>query len=213
MQPLARRLASIAIVLAAAASIGCGSARETALPAGSRVLIVGDSITAGYGIDSASAWPAQLAQRTGWQVVAAGVSGDRTAGGVERLPPLLEEHSPALVIIELGGNDMLRRVPDAEIAANLQRMIENARARGASVVLMAPPQPTALGAMTGFSAADLYRDVAKRTKVRLIEKAMPAVLSDSKLKIDMLHPTAEGHRLLAEKAAVELEAMGYASKR
>jgi lysophospholipase L1-like esterase len=114
----------IAMALFVATLAACGASREKALPPGSVVLIIGDSITAGYGVDAKQAWPAELAQRTSWHVVAAGISGDRTAGGRDRLPALLDEHVPALVIIELGGNDLLRHVPEAEIGANLATMIE-----------------------------------------------------------------------------------------
>ena len=180
---------------------------------GSTVLVIGDSITAGYGVDAAAAWPAQLAQRTGWRVIAAGVSGDRTAGGRQRLPALLEEHAPALVIVELGGNDMLRGVATTEIIANLEAMIDAAQARGARVVLMAAPQPNALGLVTGLSPAPFYRQLGERTKVPLIEKALPAVLSDSTLKQDALHPTADGHTVLAERAVAELETIGLIGRR
>jgi acyl-CoA hydrolase len=203
----------IAMVLFVAVLAACGASREKALPPGSVVLIIGDSITAGYGVDAKEAWPAALAQRTSWHVVAAGISGDRTAGGLERLPALLDEHVPALVIIELGGNDLLRHLPETEIGANLTTMIDNVRTRGARVVLMAAPQPTAVGALTGLSAASLYRDVAQRTKVPLIDKALPAVLSDARLKLDALHPTAEGHRVLADRALDELIAIGFVARR
>jgi lysophospholipase L1-like esterase len=141
-------------------------------------------------------------------VIAAGVSGDRTAGGRARLPSLLDEHSPSLVIIELGGNDMLRGVSAADIVANLEAMIADARARNARVVLMAAPQPSALGTLTGFSPAPFYRDLATKQKIALIEDALPTVLSDSKLKLDALHPTAEGHAVLSARAADELARMG-----
>ena len=213
LTPAGRSLALIAMALIIAATTACGGAREKTLPAGAVVLIVGDSITAGYGVEASEAWPAQLAQRTGWRVIAAGISGDRTAGGRDRMPALLEEHSPALVIIELGGNDLLRHLPETEIAANLDTMIDNARAHGAKVVLMAAPQPTAFGVLTGLSAAHLFRDVAQRMKVPLIEKALPAVLSDPGLKLDALHPTPAGHRVLAERAFDELAAIGFVTRR
>ena len=208
-----RRLAFVAAALVALPMSGCSGPREAPLPAGATVVVIGDSITAGYGVSAEAAWPAQLAQRTGWHVIAAGVSGDRTAGGRERLPALLDEHAPALVIIELGGNDMLRGVPTARIVANLEAMIEAARARGAKAVLMAVPQPNALGLLTGLAPAALYRDLGERAKVPLIEKALPAVLSQSKLKQDALHPSAEGHRVLAELAAGELEKIGFVGRR
>jgi len=199
----------IAVAFALVALAGCGSSsREAALPEGSVVLVIGDSITSGYGLAPEQAWPAQLAQRTGWKVIAAGVSGDRTAGGRARLPALLGEHSPALVIIELGGNDLLRGVSAADIVANLEAMIAAARAHNARIVLMAAPQPTAMGTLTGFSAAPFYRDLATRQKVALIENALPAVLSESKLRLDALHPTAEGHAVLSERAVDELAKNG-----
>jgi len=208
-----QRLAVIAAALVALPMSGCSGPREAPLPAGATVVVIGDSITAGHGVGADAAWPAQLALRTGWRVIAAGVSGDRTAGGRARLPALLDEHAPALVIIELGGNDMLRGVPPAEIVANLEAMVDATRARGAKAVLMAAPQPNALGLLTGLSAAALYRDLGERARIPLIEKALPAVLSDGKLKLDALHPTAEGHKVLAERAVGELGEIGFVARR
>ena len=203
-------IAAVAILVALAA---CGGKRETPLPAGTAVLVIGDSITAGYGVAETQAWPARLAERTGWNVIAAGINGDRTAGGRERLPALLDAHAPAALVIELGGNDMLRGVADATIVANLDAMIDAATARGVKVVLMAVPRPNALGALTGFTAASFYGDLAKRRNLPLVEKALPSVLSESSLKQDALHPTAEGHRALAERTADELAAIGLVDRR
>ena len=146
-------------------------------------------------------------------MIAAGISGDQTAGGRARLPALLEEHSPQAVIIELGGNDMLRGVADPEIVANLDAMIDAVQQRGAKVVLMSVPRPNALGALTGLSAARFYRELAQRRRIPLIEKALPAVLSESKLKLDLLHPTAQGHQQLAERTVDELRDIGWISRR
>ena len=209
MNRIARFLGVTAAVLVAA----CSSLREVALPAGSVVLIVGDSISAGYGVAPDQAWPARLAQRTGWRIVAAGVSGDRTAGGRERLPGLIDEHRPALVLIELGGNDLLRGIPAAEITGNLDAMIVTARASGARVALMAAPQPSALGALTGLAPADLYADLAERRKVPLIGKALASVLSDPALRSDAIHPNASGHGALADRAFEELLRSGVVAPR
>jgi acyl-CoA thioesterase-1 len=204
MKAIARCLCAVAALVAAA----CGDQREAALPAGSVVLVVGDSISAGYGVEPQQAWPARLAQRTGWRIVAAGINGDRTSGGRQRLPALIDEHRPALVLIELGGNDLLRGVPAAQIAGNLDAMIEKARAGGARVALMAAPQPSVLGAVTGLAAAGLYADLARRRKVPLIEHALPSVLSDADLRQDAIHPNAAGHGVLAERAFEELARSG-----
>jgi acyl-CoA hydrolase len=208
---VAKALVVALVVLVALAA--CGGRREAPLPAGATVLVVGDSITAGYGVGEAQAWPARLAERTGWKVIAAGINGDRTAGGRERLPALLDAHAPAAVVIELGGNDMLRGVADETIVANLDAMIDAAAARGAKVVLMAAPRPSALGALTRFTAASFYRDLAQRRAVPLVERALPSVLSESSLRLDALHPTAEGHRALAERTAEELAASGLVARR
>jgi acyl-CoA hydrolase len=209
----ALRLACVAVALAVAfAVVACGSPREAPLPAGSVVLVVGDSITAGFGVDAGEAWPSRIAQRTGWRVVAAGVNGERTAGGRARLPELVDEHRPALVLIELGGNDLLRGVPAAEIAGNLEAMIKTARAGGARVALIAAPQPSALGVLTGLAPAGVYGEVAKRAKVPLVEKALPTVLSEETLRQDAVHPNAAGHDALAERALAELARSGLATR-
>lgn len=211
--PSLRSLAVATAVLALLTLAACGGPREAALAAGTPVLVIGDSITAGFGVGEAAAWPAQLAQLTGWRVVAAGVSGDGTAGGRERLPPLLDAHQPALVIIELGGNDLLRGVALAEIKGNLEAMIAEARARGARVALIAAPQPSAIGLLTSLAPAALFGEVARRAKVPLVEKALPSVLSERDLKLDALHPNAAGHRILAERVKDELVGIGLVAKR
>ncbi len=188
----------------------CSHPTEQALPRGTRVLALGDSLTAGYGVNPTEAWPVLLASRTGWEIVNAGVSGDTSAGGLQRLPALLEEYSPALVFVSLGGNDMLRRVPQPETVANLNRILDLIHAHGAKTVLLATPKPSITGAVfNSLSAADFYQLIAESHKVPLIEDALPDVLSDPKLKVDALHPNAAGHLLLTEKLFKSLKSIGY----
>jgi acyl-CoA thioesterase I len=92
-------------------------------------------------------------------------------------------------------------------------MVDAAQAHGARVALMAVPQPSAIGLLTGLSAAAFYTQFAQRRKIVLIARALPAVLSDASLKIDALHPNLEGHRALAERAAVELADAGLLRRR
>jgi len=177
----------------------CTRPGEERLAPGSVVLALGDSITAGYGIARSQAWPAQLAAHSGWTVVDAGVSGDTTSGALERLPDLLETHLPKLVIVEIGGNDMLRRIDARQIEANLRTIIDLAQQRGARVVLLGIPRPSAIGAATGrLSAAEVYADVAKRSRSMIVHDAVADVLSDAALRLDPLHPNEAGHRRLAE---------------
>jgi acyl-CoA thioesterase I len=190
----------------------CGKAvKEAAIPPGSLIVALGDSLTAGAGVSPEQAWPALLASHTGWVVVNGGVSGDTSAEALRRLPSLLEEHKPSLVLVTLGGNDMLRHIPAQETVANLGRIFELIKAQGAKAALLATPKPSIAGAVfQKLSAADFYRVVAKQYQVPLIEDAIPEVLSDPQLKGDPLHPNVEGHVLLSGKIFEALKDIGYA---
>jgi len=198
-----------AIILVAACS---PKHKEAALPAGSRVLALGDSLTQGAGVTPEQAWPNLLAGKTGWAVVNGGVNGDTSEGALRRLPGLLEQHSPVLVLVTLGGNDMLRHVPPQQTVANLEQTLARIRAHGAQPVLLATPIPSPMRAVfQNLSAPDFYRTLAEAQHVPLIEDSIADVLSDPKLKGDPLHPNAAGHELLSEKIFRELQKIGYAN--
>ena len=187
----------------------CSGPTEAPLARQAVVLVLGDSISAGHGLSREQSWVAQLAPISGWQLINGGVSGDTSQQGRARLPALLEEHRPAAVIIELGGNDMLRRLSTAETVGTLDAMIADVRVAGARPILMAIPAPSVAGAAFGsLSDADFYAEIAKRQKVPLIEGAVAEVLSKSAWKLDQLHPNAEGHRELAAKVAEKLRRIG-----
>ncbi|MEW5903987.1 MAG: arylesterase [Pseudomonadota bacterium] len=190
----------------------CGETeRFPLLPPGTVVLALGDSLTAGAGVATEQAWPALLARRTGWQVINGGVNGDTSAQGLQRLPDLLDEFHPALVLVTLGGNDMLRHLPVSETEQNLTRAIVKCRIENAGVVLLATPQPSLAGAvLRNLSAPEFYRQVAAAQAVPLIEDVIPDVLSDPTLKGDQVHPNAQGHALIAERVYAALRDLGYA---
>lgn len=197
-----------AIVLIAACS---AKTKEQALPAGSQVLALGDSLTQGAGVTREEAWPDLLARKTGWVVVNGGVNGDTSEAALQRLPNLLKQHNPVLVLVTLGGNDMLRHIPEQQTIANLERILALIKAHGAKPVLLATPNPSPMRAVfQHLSAPDFYRKIAEAQHVPLIEDAIADVLSDPKLKGDALHPNAEGHVRLAEKIYKELQSIGYA---
>lgn len=205
---LRRVMLPVAVALLVAA---CGSEpEEAALPSGSKVLALGDSLTAGVGVTPEQAWPDLLAERTGWEVVNGGVSGDKSSDALERLPALLEEHRPVLVLVALGGNDMLRHVPEPETVANLVKIIAMVKEQGATPLLLATPRPSVAGAVfQTLSPPEFYRQVADEHGVPLIEDAIPEVLSDPQLKGDPLHPNAEGHAMLSGKIFDALQKIGY----
>jgi acyl-CoA thioesterase-1 len=200
-------LLSTILVLATA----CSEVKEEAIPPGSMVLALGDSLTEGAGVTREEAWPNLLANRTGWVVINGGVSGDTSEGALRRLPSLLEQHKPVLVLVALGGNDMLRHLPQQETVANLEQILALIKAQGAKPVLLATPQPSIAGAVfQHLSAADFYRQISDAQKVPLIKDAIADVISEPQLKGDPLHPNAAGHALLAEKIFGELKTIGYA---
>ncbi len=205
---IARGVLALLVVLLA---VACGGdKKQAALPSGSKVLALGDSLTAPHGVKPGEDWPTLLGQKTGWVVINAGISGNTSAQALERLPALLDEHQPQLVLVSLGGNDMLRKLPQTQTVANLGRMLDLAKASGARTVLLATPKPSIAGAVfNSLSPADFYPEVAKDKKVPLIADALPEVLSDTALKSDQLHPNAAGHALLASKIFEALQKIGF----
>ncbi|MDD4102824.1 MAG: GDSL-type esterase/lipase family protein, partial [Kiritimatiellae bacterium] len=160
----------------------------------------GDSLTHGTGASDAESYPAVLAVLLGCETVNAGVPGEVTSEGLGRLPGTLLRHSPDLVVLCHGGNDMLRKVPDQEIESNLRRMIELSHESGAEVLLLGVPRPGLL-----LRAPDFYGAVAAEAGAAYDKKTIARVLSRGALKSDPIHPNASGYREIAEKIARRLE--------
>ncbi len=197
-------------VLFAALLAACSGKKAEPLAPGSAVLALGDSITAGYGLAPEQAWPAQLAARTGWKVVNGGVSGDTAGDALARLPALLEAHAPKLVLVALGGNDMLRKLPEAQTRGDLARIVALARGAHALPVLIATPKPSVAGAVfQRLAAPPFYAELAQELQMPLLEEAIPAVLSNPEFKLDPLHPNADGQTALAGKLFDGLRRLGY----
>jgi len=159
------------------------------------ILAFGDSLTAGTGAAPQASYPAQLEILTGRQVVNAGNPGELSRGGVARLPALLDEHRPDLLILTHGGNDLLRRVDPNETRENLETMIGLARERGAEVLLVAVPTP----ALLRLRSDPLYAEIGQRLQVPVENGAIAHVLSRDALKADPIHPNGTGYRHLAER--------------
>ncbi len=160
------------------------------------VLAFGDSLTYGKGAIRESSYPAVLARKLDRDVVNAGISGEVSAAGLQRLPKLLEAHQPTLVILCHGGNDFLRRLDKAALKENLRRMILLAREAGADVVLVGVPQFGLL-----LSPAPLYKELATELELTYEDKILSDILTERSLKSDQIHPNAEGYRLMAEAIA------------
>ena len=204
-----RRFVQISALLAAALTACSKTAPHAALPEGSTILALGDSLTAGYGADATAAYPAVLAGFTGWQVINGGVSGNTSAQALARLPALMRRQ-PQLVLVSIGGNDFLRKVPEADTRSNIRQIVQQIKAAGVPAVLVAVPYFTT-GALFGrLSEHPMYEELAAELNVPLLKGAWAEVLGNKKLKSDQIHANAQGYRVFAEKMWAFLKQQGFA---
>jgi acyl-CoA thioesterase-1 len=164
------------------------------------LLVVGDSLSAAFGIPYDSGWVqllgADYAQHN-WKVINASITGDTTGGGLARLPSLLAEHSPSIVIIELGANDGLRGYPLKTIETNLQKMIEMAQAKNAKVVLIGMLIPPNYGKRYTEGFAANYVSLAQRYNTALIPFLLDKVATKPELMLaDRLHPNQQAQPII-----------------
>jgi len=194
---LKSRLKTLFVLLPLLLLAGC-DARSTirSLAPGATVLAFGDSLTHGNGAAAGESYPAQLEALLGVRVVNAGVPGEVSAAGRQRLPGVLEQVQPRLVILIHGGNDFLRRLDVAQTKQNLRAMIEACRQQGADVILAGVPQ---LGLF--LAPAPFYAELAEEYRLPYLEDTLSDILKDNRLKSDTIHPTAAGYRQLAAALA------------
>jgi acyl-CoA thioesterase-1 len=175
------------------------------------ILVLGDSLSAGYGIRVEQGWVALLQKRLvskgyGHRVINASSSGETTGGALARLPRALERHRPAVVIIELGGNDGLRGLPIADVRANFEALIRLSRKAGACVLLIGMRIPPNYGPAYTGAFHDLYGDLAKRHRLPLVPFFLDGIaLDDSLMQDDGLHPNAAAQPKLLEQTWPRLE--------
>lgn len=200
-----------ALAVLALAVVACGGGAPTydPLPPGTVVLAFGDSVTYGTGAGRDNGYPVRLAELTGWEVVNAGIPGDTAKNARSRIDEALDTVRPALVIIELGGNDFLRRAQPSLVKEDLRAIIRSVRAAGAIPVVVAVPQVSLFGAATGtLSDAGIFEELADEERIVLIEGVFARVLSDDALRADRIHPNAEGYREMAQGFADALADVG-----
>lgn len=167
-------------------------------------MVLGDSLSAGFGLEIRESWVTLLQQRLvdegyGYQVVNASISGDTTAGGLARLPRVLERHRPSIVIVELGGNDGLRGLPVPRLRANLEQMISLAAEAGARVLLAGIQIPPNYGPRYARAFAEVFPSLAAERQVPLIDFILQDVALDpSLMQADGIHPNAAGQPVILE---------------
>jgi acyl-CoA thioesterase-1 len=166
------------------------------------ILVVGDSLSAEYGIARGTGWVALLekrlaAEKLAWRVVNASISGDTTSGGRSRLPALLQREKPAVVVIELGGNDALRGLPLNATRDNLRAMAQAAKAAGARVLIAGMQMPPNYGRQYGQQFEQLFAEVAKAEGAALVPFFLAGVAdgpnAERNFQPDRIHPVAAAH--------------------
>ena len=199
-ESLVRRCVTGLICLLLAA---CGEPGFRPLAAGETILAFGDSLTEGRGVNPAQSYPSVLASLSGHPVINGGVSGELSRAGRARLPGLLAEHRPALVILLEGGNDILHGSGEGELKANLAAMIEAVQGSGAQVLLVAVPRKSLFA-----DGAPLYGELAEQYGLVLDNDSLGELLRTPGLKSDAVHLNAQGYGALAERLHRLLQARG-----
>lgn len=187
----------------------CGALLSSHMAMAKTILVLGDSISAGYGIRPEQGWVNKLQQRlntapyaTGQHhVINASVSGETSSGGLARLPLLLTKHKPDVVVIELGGNDGLRGQPPTLMASNLTRLIQMTQAKKADVILLGMKIPPNYGSAYTQAFEQVFPSVSKKTNVALMPFFLDGVAGHTTLmQADRIHPRAEAQTILLDNA-------------
>lgn len=202
------KILKISLILTAITIMGCSKKVEIdvkTLGKEDTILAFGDSLTFGMGAKANESYPEQLSNITGYHVVNGGLNGDTANGALPRLKREIEESQPKLVILALGGNDMLKK-QDEKLEENLTTLIKYIKEKDIQVVMLATPQPNVFSHMIGtLKDASLYSNVAQNTQTFLIEDVYSNYLSQKKYKSDLIHLNADGYNLVAQDIAKELK--------
>ena len=208
--------ASVAAALACASAPTGASTLAPPLPsAGAReIVVVGDSVSAEYGLARGTGWVALLGQRLvaeklPWTVSNASISGDTTSGGLARLPTVLKLHHPKVVVIELGGNDALRGTPMSDTRKNLDAMAALAIASGARVLIAGMMVPPNFGKKYEADFAKMYADVAAAHHAALVPFIFKGIAdrpdADDWFQADRIHPIAKAHPIILDNVWAQLK--------
>ena len=200
---LMNRLLYICISLALLITSCSDSERLTSLNNQQAILAFGDSLTYGNGADVSQSYPEQLSQLLNMEVINAGISGEKSKQGLQRLSALLDEYQPQLLLLCHGGNDILKKQNLNSMKENLAGMIEMTQNRGIQVVLISVP-----GATLFLPDIEQYQELAEQYNIPLENNIIKDVLKQASLHSDAIHPNAQGYQLIAEAVYTLLEDNG-----
>ena len=204
-------LALAGIGLAATIGLyGCGSEpAQSVLPAGSTVIALGDSLTYGYGASTETAYPTVLAEMSKWKVINAGVNGNTSADVLNRVEEITKQN-PDLVLLGVGGNDVLQRMAPDTTRSNIIATIDSLQSKNIDIVLIAEPHLSTSALFGKASDNPLYEDIAEAKGIPLYSDGWSNILSNEALKSDRIHANAAGYRQFAEGLHEYLTEQGLA---
>ena len=192
------KVMALTLMSAAVATSSCSREQpKEYLPADSTVVALGDSLTYGYGATPQTSYPAILAELTGWQIINAGVNGDTSADVLARSAAIIAQN-PDLVLLGVGGNDVLSRTEPLTTKANISATIATIKAANIPVVLIAEPYFSSSALFGRASDNPIYKEIATSEEIPLYSKGWSEVLSDDSLKSDQIHANAAGYRHFAQ---------------
>ena len=173
----------------------CGEKPKTLgkLPSDAVILAFGDSLTFGTGASSRHDYPSILSKLTSLEVINEGVPGEISRDGLKRLPTLLDEYRPKVLILIHGGNDIIRQIPGEQTVSNLKQMIALANSRHIAVVMLGVPKP----GLFMLDSAEFYQTIANEEKILADLETLPEILGDNGLKSDWIHPNDAGYERMA----------------
>lgn len=169
------------------------------------ILAFGDSLTYGYNVEADESYPSLLQHLSRHTIINAGILGETSEDGLKRLLPLLENKDIKLMILCFGGNDIMQRLAMNRLKANLKTMIQMAKEKEISILLVSVPNIS----LFGLSALDLYEEVAEEENIPLITGVLADILSTPSLKSDQVHPNNKGYKILANKIYEKLKEVGF----
>ena len=196
----------LSLVMSALFLSSCSQAKLPVLQPEDVIVAFGDSLTAGYGVDKNQSYPIVLANMTGLKVINAGISGETTAEGLERLPEVLETYQPRLVILLEGGNDVLQKVSESQIKSNLKQMIQLIQQRDTGVLLVSVPERKLFG-----SSLALYSELASEYAIPIEEDIVVSLMKRLSMKSDYVHFNAQGYQAMAQAIYESLQTNGAIS--
>ena len=191
----------------------CGnhSPSHSRIAKGSKVIALGDSLTFGYGATPETAYPTILADKTGWNIINEGINGDTSQGVLNRLDGIIEKN-PALILLGIGGNDVLQKVAPTTTHANISNIVDKIKSANIALVLIAEPYLSTSALFGSASDNPIYANIAKEKEVPLFAKGdggWSTILSDKSLKSDQIHANAQGYAKFADNLYQFLQNKGF----